>query len=158
MAAIHAMFSLLHSLLLLSLASSLVGALSPISVKGTRLYDNDGNQFFIKGTLTFAPRYILCHLSLTWRTRHAGVSYIPRSSGSDPLLDTRQCQIDAAVMRKASINTVYVYVVDSQQSHDGCMKAFADQGIYVWLLLGDFPRATGSVRTIRNSCEGVCKT
>jgi hypothetical protein len=43
------MFTLLYSLLLLSLACSRVGALSPISVKGTKLYDNDGNQFFIKG-------------------------------------------------------------------------------------------------------------
>jgi hypothetical protein len=55
-------------------------------------------------------------------------------------------------MKKASINTVYVYVVDSQQSHDGCMNAFADQGIYVWLLLGDFPRATGSVRETGSHC------
>jgi hypothetical protein len=50
MAATHAMFRLLYGLLLFSLATGLVGALSPVSVKGTRLYDNDGNQFFVKGT------------------------------------------------------------------------------------------------------------
>lgn len=45
-------------------------------------------------------------------------------------------------MKTASINTIYVYWVDSEQDHDGCMKAFADQGIYVWLQLGSFPRVT----------------
>ena len=27
-------------------------AISPISVKGTKLYDEDGNQFFVKGLLS----------------------------------------------------------------------------------------------------------
>jgi hypothetical protein len=49
-------------------------------------------------------------------------------------------------MKKAGINTLYVYTVNSEQDHDGCMKAFADQGIYVWLQLGDFPRVTEPVR------------
>ena len=48
-------------------------------------------------------------------------------------------------MKTASINTIYVYTIDSTQDHDGCMNAFAEQGIYVWLQLGDFPRATSSV-------------
>jgi hypothetical protein len=49
-------------------------------------------------------------------------------------------------MKKASINTIYVYTIDSTQDHDGCMKAFADQGIYVWLQLGYFPDYTTWVR------------
>jgi hypothetical protein len=32
---------------------SFVEALSPISVKGTKLYDDDGNQFFVKGADPF---------------------------------------------------------------------------------------------------------
>ncbi|KAK4034255.1 Glucanosyltransferase-domain-containing protein [Parachaetomium inaequale] len=71
-----------------------------------------------------------------------GVSYITPQGDSDPLVDAKQCQTDAALMKKAGINTVYVYTVDSEQDHDGCMNAFADQGIYVWLQLGDFPRVT----------------
>ena len=43
------MFALL-SLCLVLFCSSPVSAISPISVKGTKLYDNDGNQFFVKGT------------------------------------------------------------------------------------------------------------
>lgn len=36
-------------LLLIALTPALVTALSPISVKGTKFYDDDGEQFFIKG-------------------------------------------------------------------------------------------------------------
>ncbi|KAK4157791.1 Glucanosyltransferase-domain-containing protein [Chaetomidium leptoderma] len=76
-----------------------------------------------------------------------GVSYIPGDSGADPLVDTKQCQIDASLMKKAGINTVYVYTADSTQDHDGCMDALAEHGIYVWLQLGDFPRVTSPTQT-----------
>jgi hypothetical protein len=39
------------SLLFLFLSSGFAEALSPISAKGTKLFDNDGNQFFIRGTV-----------------------------------------------------------------------------------------------------------
>ncbi|KAH6845667.1 Glucanosyltransferase-domain-containing protein [Chaetomium sp. MPI-CAGE-AT-0009] len=71
-----------------------------------------------------------------------GVSYIPLTGDFDPLLDAEQCRTDAEVMSRAGINTIYVYTADSTQSHDACMKAFADKGIYIWLQLGDFPRVT----------------
>ncbi|KAK4141028.1 Glucanosyltransferase-domain-containing protein [Dichotomopilus funicola] len=105
--------------LLLVLLPNLAAAISPISVKGTKLYDQDGNQFFVRG-----------------------VAYSPPAGDLDPLLDTKQCETDAGLMQKAGINTVYVYTVDNEQDHDGCMKAFANHGIYVWLQLGDFPRST----------------
>ncbi|KAG7284796.1 hypothetical protein NEMBOFW57_009409 [Staphylotrichum longicolle] len=101
-----------------------VEALSPISVKGTKLFDDDGNQFFIRG-----------------------VAYTFGDDDPDPLLDTKRCQADATLMKTASINTIYVYWVDSEQDHEGCMKAFADQGIYVWLQLGSFPRVTSLTQT-----------
>jgi hypothetical protein len=41
-----------HTLLLLAAIRGLaVVALSPISVKGTKLYDDEGNQFFMKGNV-----------------------------------------------------------------------------------------------------------
>lgn len=49
-------------------------------------------------------------------------------------------------MSKAGINTIYVYTADAAEDHDACMRVFADQGIYVWLQLGDFPRVTSEVR------------
>ncbi|KAL2193225.1 Glucanosyltransferase-domain-containing protein [Corynascus similis CBS 632.67] len=73
-----------------------------------------------------------------------GVSYVPYDGDHDPLLDSEKCKADAALMKDASINTIYVYTTNSGQNHDECMKAFADQGIYVWLQLGDFPRITSA--------------
>ena len=61
-------------------------------------------------------------------------------------MDTKQCQIDASLIKKLGANTVYVYSADPRKDHSGCMKEFADQGIYVWLTLGDFPRATDTVQ------------
>lgn len=49
-------------------------------------------------------------------------------------------------MSKAGINTIYIYTADATQDHDACMRVFADQGIYVWLQLGDFPRVSSEVR------------
>lgn len=34
---------------LTAFAVSSIAALAPISIKGTKLYDEDGNQFFVKG-------------------------------------------------------------------------------------------------------------
>jgi 1,3-beta-glucanosyltransferase GAS1 len=40
-------------------------------------------------------------------------------------------------MKDAGVNTVRVYTVDASLNHDGCMQAFASQGIYVWIDLAD---------------------
>ncbi len=50
------------------------------------------------------------------------------------------------MINKLGANTIYVYSVDTRNDHDGCMQEFANQGIYVWLQLGDFPRSTDTVR------------
>ncbi|KAM0809181.1 putative 1,3-beta-glucanosyltransferase [Seiridium cardinale] len=97
-------------LCLTSLIVHMVAALSPISIKGTKLYDVDGNQFFVKG-----------------------VAYARDTNNLDTLTDTSQCQIDAGLMKTLGINTVRVYFVEGGNDHDGCMQAFATQGIYVWL-------------------------
>ncbi|KAK3904361.1 Glucanosyltransferase-domain-containing protein [Staphylotrichum tortipilum] len=91
---------------LVLLSPSLAAACPPISAKNTKLFDEDG------------------------------VAYVVGNADSDPLVDAKQCQLDAVLMKKASINTIYVYTVDSTQNHDACMKTFADHGIYVWLQLG----------------------
>jgi 1,3-beta-glucanosyltransferase GAS1 len=62
------------------------------------------------------------------------------------LVDAKQCKTDADLIKKLGANTIYVYSVDVRDNHDGCMKEFADQGIYVWLQMGGFPRATETVR------------
>ncbi|KXX77407.1 hypothetical protein MMYC01_206065 [Madurella mycetomatis] len=116
------MFGLL-SLCLLLVSSGPAAAISPISIKGRKLYDQDGNQFFVRG-----------------------VVYVAGQSRLDPLADAKQCAADAVLMRNLGVNTIYVYSIDPEQDHDGCMEEFANQGIYVWLNLGDFPRATDSLQ------------
>ncbi|GAB1318141.1 1,3-beta-glucanosyltransferase [Madurella fahalii] len=115
-------FSLL-SLCLFLLFPSPAAAISPISVKGRKLYDQDGNQFFVRG-----------------------VVYVAGQSRLDPLADAKQCAADAVLMRNLGVNTIYVYSIDPERDHDGCMEEFAKQGIYLWLNLGDFPRSTDSLQ------------
>jgi len=65
----------------------------------------------------------------------------------DPLLDTDQCQIDAGLMKSLGANTIRVYTVAGSENHDGCMQAFASQGIYVWLDLPNPLEALNRVST-----------
>lgn len=65
-----------------------------------------------------------------------GVAYqlIPE----DPLIDTDQCIRDAKQMRDLGANAIRVYHVDPTGDHRGCMKAFEDAGIYLFVDLDDF--------------------
>ena len=56
----------------------------------------------------------------------------------DPLIDTNQCKLDAALMKDLGANSIRVYHVDPNGDHDGCMKAFADNGIYLFVDLDTF--------------------
>jgi hypothetical protein len=56
----------------------------------------------------------------------------------DPLIDTNQCKLDAALMKTLGANSIRVYHVDPNGDHTGCMSAFADAGIYLWLDLDTF--------------------
>lgn len=65
-----------------------------------------------------------------------GVAYQLRPK--DPLIDSAQCKRDATLMKELGVNTIRVYHVDADADHDGCMKAFADAGIYVLADLDTF--------------------
>jgi hypothetical protein len=41
-------------------------------------------------------------------------------------------------MKTLGANSIRVYHVDPKAEHDGCMKTFADAGIYIWLDLDTF--------------------
>ncbi|KAG9230247.1 Glucanosyltransferase-domain-containing protein [Amylocarpus encephaloides] len=99
-------------ILVASAAIPTVTAIAPISVKGSKFFAN-GQQFFLKG-----------------------VAY--QGTPDDPLVTTSQCQLDASLMKTIGTNSIRVYHVDPLLNHDGCMKAFADAGIYVWLSLPTF--------------------
>ena len=53
-------------------------------------------------------------------------------------MDTAQCQRDAPLMKEVGANAIRVYHVDPDGDHTGCMKAFADVGIYLFVDLDDF--------------------
>ncbi|KAL5614312.1 hypothetical protein BROUX41_004420 [Berkeleyomyces rouxiae] len=64
-----------------------------------------------------------------------GIDYQPGGSSAniDPLADEAICTRDIKEFKKLGINTVRVYTVDNTASHDTCMQALADAGIYLVL-------------------------
>lgn len=51
----------------------------------------------------------------------------------DPLAERAQCEIDAKYLSELGANTIRVNGYTRDGDHDGCMEAFADAGIYVWM-------------------------
>ena len=56
----------------------------------------------------------------------------------DPLIDEAQCKRDAKLMKDLNANAIRVYHVDPTADHSGCMTAFADVGIYLFVDLDTF--------------------
>lgn len=73
-----------------------------------------------------------------------GVAY--QLTDQDPLVDTKQCTLDANLMADLGANTIRVYHVDPRANHDGCMAAFANAGIYLFLDLDTFDTQFNQVR------------
>ncbi|KAF2151584.1 glycoside hydrolase family 72 protein [Myriangium duriaei CBS 260.36] len=86
--------------------------LPTITTKGSKFFTSSGDQWFVKG-----------------------VAY--QLSPDDPLLDVAQCTMDASLMASLGANAIRVYHVISGD-HSGCMQAFADKGIYVFVDLDTF--------------------
>ncbi|KAI0097690.1 Glucanosyltransferase-domain-containing protein [Nemania sp. FL0031] len=88
-------------------------ALPTIEALGNKFFTSDGDQFFIRGV---------------------GYQLVP----DDPLVDTAQCTLDAALMKTLGVNTIRVYHVDPDADHDGCMKVFANASIYAMIDMDTF--------------------
>jgi hypothetical protein len=56
----------------------------------------------------------------------------------DPLIDEAQCKRDAKLMKELKANAIRVYHVDPAADHKGCMAAFAEVGIYLFVDLDSF--------------------
>ena len=67
----------------------------------------------------------------------------------DPLIDTEQCTRDANQMKDLGANAIRVYHVDPNGDHSGCMKAFSDVGIYLFVDLDDFHTDIDPVSSLR---------
>ncbi|RDW68251.1 1,3-beta-glucanosyltransferase-3 [Coleophoma crateriformis] len=101
---------------LAALACGAVNAIATISQVGSKFFDSNGDQFYIKG-----------------------VAY--QLTPDDPLINTQQCTLDAALMKQLGANTIRVYHVDPNGDHSGCMSTFADAGIYLIVDLDTFTTA-----------------
>ncbi|KAK2739240.1 hypothetical protein FQN55_009520 [Onygenales sp. PD_40] len=103
----------LAACLAILLQAHCVSAISKLSAVGSKFFNEEGKQFFVKGI---------------------AYQLIPK----DPLVDTKQCNLDASLMKELGANAIRVYHVDPTKDHEGCMKAFADAGIYLFVDLDDF--------------------
>lgn len=119
---------------LVLLGSSLlasVSAIPTITQKGAKLFTSDGKQFFNKGmAYQGTPDDPLVVSCFPWEIRLCDKGWLEQ--------DVNQCTLDANLMKTLAVNSIRVYHVDPQLSHDACMKVFADAGIYVWLDLDTF--------------------
>lgn len=114
--------------LVAGLAVSSVNAISKISVKGSKFFNDNGDQFYIKG-----------------------VAY--QLTEDDPLVDTNQCNLDASLMKTLGANTIRVYHVDPTADHKGCMDAFASAGIYLFVDLDTFTTSISEVNPHWNETQ-----
>lgn len=64
-----------------------------------------------------------------------GIDYQPggASANIDPLADAKVCMPDIDKFKKLGVNVIRVYSTDNSRSHDECMNALAEAGIYVVL-------------------------
>ena len=67
----------------------------------------------------------------------------------DPLVDVEQCRRDASLMGELGANAIRVYHVDPDANHDGCMAAFDEAGVYLFLDLDTFDTQIVQVRYLR---------
>ena len=109
-----------------------VSTIPTISAVGAKFFTSDGNQFYIKGMICFGTASLE---NFSDKIR-LGVAY--QLTDFDPLIDSTQCQLDAAQMKDLGANTIRVYHVDATADHSGCMSAFAAAGIYLFVDLDTF--------------------
>ncbi|KAJ5102699.1 hypothetical protein N7532_003228 [Penicillium argentinense] len=111
-------FSLLAGLSLVGAAVA-TSSIPSIEVKGKKFfYSNNGTEFFIRG--------VAYQANFDGETSGGGSdSYV------DPLVDAATCKRDIPYLQQLRTNVVRTYAINPDQSHDDCMNALADAGIYV---------------------------
>lgn len=142
--------SLLAAASVAALAVDTVKAIPTISAVGSKFFTSNGNQFYIKGNRTYSKQTsdTLANQVLL------GVAYQP--GPDDPLINTNQCQLDASQMKDLGANTIRVYHVDPAGDHKGCMSAFADAGIYLFVDLDTFTTQITQVGYTGVIASGAC--
>ncbi|KAH7141298.1 Glucanosyltransferase-domain-containing protein [Dactylonectria estremocensis] len=104
---------------LLAVAATAVQAsLQPIVMKGSKLFYENGTQFFMKG------------IAYQQDTAAAGAS-TGSTTYVDPLADEAACKRDVPLLKKLGTNIIRTYAIDPEEDHSACMKLLDAAGIYV---------------------------
>lgn len=121
--------SALSSINTAAAAPAQAAGISTIEIMGNKFFDSvSGDQFFMKG-IAYQPSRSLDDLESATDTYET--KYI------DPLADPQICLRDIPYLKELNVNTIRVYSVDPTKSHDECMQALADAGIYLLLDLAE---------------------
>ncbi|KAL8871048.1 MAG: hypothetical protein Q9174_003043 [Haloplaca sp. 1 TL-2023] len=117
-----------------------------IEIKGTKFfYANNGSQFFIKG---------LVYQEITKGEDFADVSAnLERNTVpfTDQLGDGSACARDLPYLRRLQINVVRTYSIENNTSHDECMNALAQAGIYTLIDLSQAGLTISPVNPVWNA-------
>lgn len=117
-------------------AEKVAGPLAPIVIKGNFLYNSDtGDRFFAKG-IAYNPRNIEFNARQMRDEGNCtpGKPSLPQLAyAADPTIDKYETMWRPALqaMADAGMNTVRLYNVDPEESHEKFMAAAAELGLYV---------------------------
>ncbi|KAM5356518.1 hypothetical protein ACJ41O_003164 [Fusarium nematophilum] len=93
--------------------------LQPIVMKGSKLFYENGTQFFMKG------------IAYQQDTAAAGATNTRKDSYIDPLADEDACKRDVPLLKDLGTNIIRTYAINPEKDHSACMKLLDDAGIYV---------------------------
>ena len=109
-------------------ASSVLADVDPIVIKGSKFfYKTNGTEFFIRG---------VAYQTAVGGNNTASTSGDNNAVYTDPLADPSICKRDIPYLTQLRTNTIRVYAIDTTKSHDECMTALQNAGIYVVADLG----------------------
>lgn len=100
-------------------ATAASAKLQPITMKGTKLFYENGTQFFMKG------------IAYQQDTAAAGATNTKKDSYIDPLADADACKRDVPLLKDLGTNIIRTYAINPTKDHSACMKLLDDAGIYV---------------------------
>ncbi|KAM7203111.1 Glucanosyltransferase domain containing protein [Rhypophila sp. PSN 637] len=99
-------------------------SLPPIVMKGSKLFYENGTQFYIKG------------IAYQQDSAAAG-SRLSSDKFVDPLASESNCKRDVPYLQTLKTNVIRTYAIDPKKDHSACMKLLDDAGIYVISDLGE---------------------
>ncbi|KAG7191557.1 1,3-beta-glucanosyltransferase gas1 [Scheffersomyces spartinae] len=107
---VYFLFSIVVSLVLAANSAT-----PPVEIIGNKFFFSDnGTQFLMRG------------IAYQQNTANAtDVSFV------DPLADEEACKRDVKYFIELETNVLRIYAINSSLDHSGCMKTFADAGIYI---------------------------